>query len=63
MIKRIEGDDEVIFTTEDGGFLWKRYNRRGELVEKCKYLMDRLSDVRRLHPAAQVIRDIPVIGR
>lgn len=64
MIRKLTGtNDEVLYRTEDGGFLWKRYDRRGNLVEKQKYLFYTLSQVRRMRPDAMYIPDMPVAGR
>jgi hypothetical protein len=63
MIRKITGNaDEVIFRTDDGGFVWKRYVR-GELDKKQKYLFYTLRQVRAMHPGAMYIRDMPVLSR
>ena len=54
--------DEVILPTEDGGYVWKRYNTRGELLQKKKYLFYKLAEVRRIHREAMFVR-VQAIGR
>jgi hypothetical protein len=62
-VKKIETKyDEVIITTEDGGHVWKQYDRQGKLRQKQKYMMCSLAEVKRRHPEAMVIK-LAVLGR